>query len=306
MTVADGRSRLALGTVQFGLPYGATNRTGQVPAGEVEAILLAAHEHGVDTLDTAALYGESETVLGRALQAQQHLSFRIVTKTAKRLDLTSATLVQDAVRRDLEASLVRLGCARVHAILAHDSAEVLGPFGEARWRALSDARDEGLVERIGLSVYSGEDVDTALARLDPDLIQAPFNALDRRLIAGGQLGRLAASRTALHVRSVFLQGLLLQPAHDIEPRFAALAPHLVALDRLGDAQGVSRLALLMALVLEHESIERLVLGVTSAAEFAEIAAAEKAGLEGLGELEYTLAEPLNEAILNPSQWHLLP
>ena len=298
-------SRIALGTVQFGLLYGATNQTGQVPAAQVEAILAAAAAHGVDTLDTAALYGDSETVLGRALEGKRQ-AFRIVTKSAKRLDSTTGTMARDAIRRDLELSLTRLGQPSLHALLAHDPAELLGQHGDARWRAFNDARAEGLIERIGLSVYSGQDIDRALKLLAPDLIQAPFNALDQRLLAGGQLARIAASGTALHVRSVFLQGLLLQPTEAIEPRFAALTPHLKALDHLAAAHSLSRLALLLALVLSQPGVERLVLGVTTAREFGEIAVAEQAALAVKDALRYVSDEPLDETMLNPAQWHLLP
>lgn len=56
--------RLALGTAQFGMRYGVANRVGQVPAGEARRILERARTAGMDTLDTAAAYGASETLLG--------------------------------------------------------------------------------------------------------------------------------------------------------------------------------------------------------------------------------------------------
>ena len=60
-------SRLALGTVQFGLPYGVANRSGQPPFKVARDILACAIEVGVTVLETAEGYGESEAVLGRAL-----------------------------------------------------------------------------------------------------------------------------------------------------------------------------------------------------------------------------------------------
>ena len=56
--------KLALGTVQFGLPYGITNQQGQVPSDEVARMLKLAAASGIDTLDTASTYGTSESVLG--------------------------------------------------------------------------------------------------------------------------------------------------------------------------------------------------------------------------------------------------
>ena len=56
--------KLALGTVQFGVPYGVANSTGQVPESEGSSILSYARTLGIDTLDTAIAYGESERRLG--------------------------------------------------------------------------------------------------------------------------------------------------------------------------------------------------------------------------------------------------
>ena len=59
--------KLGLGTAQFGLDYGVSNRNGKTPASEVAAILRAALAHGIEVLDTAPLYGDSEASLGQAL-----------------------------------------------------------------------------------------------------------------------------------------------------------------------------------------------------------------------------------------------
>ena len=56
--------QLCLGTVQFGLPYGITNQTGQVPEKEVRSILALAASSGISLLDTAQAYGNAESVLG--------------------------------------------------------------------------------------------------------------------------------------------------------------------------------------------------------------------------------------------------
>ena len=56
---------LALGAVQFGLPYGISNSTGQVTLNAAESIISYATSKGIDTIDTAILYGDSETCLGK-------------------------------------------------------------------------------------------------------------------------------------------------------------------------------------------------------------------------------------------------
>lgn len=69
-------SKLALGTVQFGLEYGINNQAGQVSPEAIARILSECRLHGVDTLDTARTYGTSEAVLGQ----QDLTGLRVVTK----------------------------------------------------------------------------------------------------------------------------------------------------------------------------------------------------------------------------------
>src|SRR4051812_32345862 len=111
--------RFALGTVQFGLDYGISNRTGRVSESAAVSIVEHAFSRGVDTLDTAVGYGCSENVLGRLLAGSQHHP-RIVSKFPKG---TSA----ETLGATLQGSLSRLGQRALHAYLAHDSASLADP-----------------------------------------------------------------------------------------------------------------------------------------------------------------------------------
>ena len=56
--------RLALGSAQFGLKYGVANKVGRPTCREIKRIIATAKNAGIDTLDTAVSYGESERILG--------------------------------------------------------------------------------------------------------------------------------------------------------------------------------------------------------------------------------------------------
>ena len=68
--------KIALGTAQFGLPYGLANKSGQVSIKEGELLLEAAKRFGINTLDTAIAYGVSEKRLGEIGVAD----WRIISK----------------------------------------------------------------------------------------------------------------------------------------------------------------------------------------------------------------------------------
>lgn len=256
--------KLALGTVQFGLDYGVTGGV-QVGPGEIGRILGMARAGGMDTLDTAVAYGTAEQALGAAgLDPGWH----IVTKLPPVPDDTAG--VDDWARAQIDGSLARLGRTCVDAVLLHRTADLWGPHGAALADALHGLKRDGLARRVGVSIYEPEDLDALAGIFTPDLVQVPFNALDRRLENSGWADRLAGQGTAVHLRSVFLQGLLLTRPEALPPRFAAHRPVFDAWWAHLDRAGVSPLAGALGAALSRSWAERVVIGVDSAAQLQQI------------------------------------
>jgi aryl-alcohol dehydrogenase-like predicted oxidoreductase len=298
--VSEAQARLAIGTAQFGSAYGITNRTGQVSETEAAAILDVAAANGIDTIDTARLYGESEEVIGRVPASA---NFRIVTKTPK---LTRARADEEAVdqlRAGFAASLKALQRRRVYGLLVHDAGDLLGAVGPDLWCAMQELKAAGLVEKIGVSVYDGEQIDRICDRFPVEIVQVPFNALDRRLADAGQLQRLSSAGIEIHARSLFLQGLLLAPRQEIPERFAPVRAAVERLDAAFSLLGMSRLEGMLAIALAHAEIARFVVGVTSVDELTGIVAAAKRG-DFAEPLDIDLP-PIDEIYLDPSRWHEL-
>jgi aryl-alcohol dehydrogenase-like predicted oxidoreductase len=250
--------RLGLGTAQFGLDYGITNDRGRSPENEVSAILETAARQGVLMLDTAPAYGEAETVLGRTLPSPS--PFTIVTKTPKIAGLSVDEAVAH-VDSTFRQSLTALNRPRVDGLLAHDADDLCGPAGAAIWTRMCALREEGLVGKLGVSVYTGAQIDAVLERYPIDVIQVPFNALDHRLVESGHLERLARLGIEIHARSIFLQGLLVSPG-----RLPATCPDDIRdhLSRLWDAWGQAGLSPLEGALAEgiHQpELSVLVIGV---------------------------------------------
>jgi aryl-alcohol dehydrogenase-like predicted oxidoreductase len=295
-------NRIALGTAQFGLDYGITNQAGRVPEEQARDILNWATSAGVDTIDTAHGYGDSEAVIGRALLDPSIV--RIVTKTPHLGSASSAAEAAQVTKRAFAASLGRLNRTNVAALLVHNAEDLLGRFGDVVWEQLEGFKAHGQVERIGVSVYEGSQVDALVERFALDIVQLPYNALDQRLLDGGQLRELAERGIEVHARSLFLQGLLLQPSEAIPRRFAALQPAMVEFDRAFGAQGLSRLEGLLADAFQHPEISCVVCGVTRLEELkAIVSAAERAS--DLGKLSRPSLPRLEPVYLDPSRWEEL-
>jgi aryl-alcohol dehydrogenase-like predicted oxidoreductase len=293
-----GAARLALGTVQFGLPYGVANTQGQVSYEQAEAMIGAMRRAGIDTIDTAIAYGEAETVLGRIGIS----GFRVVSKVPALCEPGRA--VDDWVVAHVEASLERLRVPRLDGLMLHAPDDLLGPHGAALARGLQRAQDAGLAERIGLSLYSPEQLATLVDRLPLEILQIPFNVFDRRFVETGWLDRLVAEDVEVHARSVFLQGLLLMSPDLIPSKFAPFRSFIdgwhawLASDA---AAGKSALQICLSHVASYAGISRLVVGAESLAQLRDIIdAISTAPLRAPESLASSAA-----SLINPAQWKTL-
>jgi len=259
--------KLALGTVQFGIDYGVANTRGKVSTNELRRILDLAKRDGIDTLDTAVSYGDSEQRLGQVGVG----SFRIISKIppipAAQVDL------RDFVEAALNSSLQRLKVDRLDGLLIHKSSDLLGPRGDEIYSALCAVKDSGLVNKIGISIYAPEELDKCISRYAFDLVQAPYNILDQRLEQTGWLERLKKQKTIVHTRSVFLQGLLLMKAGQRPEMFSRWSSVWNNLDAWFSEQGLTRLEGSLGMVMANSKIDRVIVGVDSYAQLSEIIAA---------------------------------
>lgn len=276
--------KLGLGTVQFGQAYGVSNQRGQVPKDEAVDILDRAAKAGIRLLDTAANYGEAETVLA----SLDTSPFRIVTKTinlSHGLDQVIARARQSAIS------------LKADTLLVHAANDLKGAEGEAFWTALRRLKDEGVFRKIGISVYVADDPVFLAERFRPDVMQTPFSLLDQRLMADGTLGRLQTLGVEVHARSLFLQGLLF--LEKLPDKLQHAAPHLAHVRKTLKDANLTPLAAALGFVLSRPEIAFGLVGVTSSKELGEIIAAAQRPLPQLDWASFALKD---ELVLTPSLW----
>ena len=288
-------NRLALGTVQFGLPYGIANQVGQVTRPEAKAMLQLASASGIDTLDTATAYGDSERCLGE-LGTE---GLKLVTKLPAVPD--DCADVSAWVQRQVSASLSRLGVNAVYGVLLHKSEQLLGPQGDELFQALQTLADNGQVRKVGVSIYSPSELVELIPHYHFDLVQAPFNLVDRRLYSTGWMQRLKDEGIEVHIRSVFLQGLLLMARADIPDKFLPWGDLWQTWHRwLADHNG-SAVQACLAFPLSFPEIDRVVVGADSVNQLAQIVSASNS--QPISELPDLECE--DESLINPANWSIL-
>lgn len=291
-----GLQKLALGTAQFGSDYGITNSSGQVRQEEVQKILNLARTAGLNTLDTAINYGDCESILGCCGVD----GYRIMSK----LPPIPGDIVNPSawMREEVEKSLERLGIPSLPVLLLHRPTQLLESHGSSIAEGLEALRASGSVERIGISIYAPEELDVLWEIFGAfDVVQAPLNILDRRLLSSGWLDQLNRQNVEIHARSIFLQGLLLLAAEDRPEWVWQWADLWDRWDNWLQENGKSALQACIAFPLNLDGISKVIVGVDSEEQLKQIlrAATQRLILEP-PQLESECVE-----LIDPRSWPVI-
>jgi aryl-alcohol dehydrogenase-like predicted oxidoreductase len=283
---------LALGTVQFGMDYGISNSYGRVAFQEVCSILQHARECGIDTLDTAIAYGESESVLGRVGVEQ----WKTITKLpAVPKDCKDVTRW---VNDQLLQSLNRLRVSRLYGVLLHRPSQLLERIGPALYDALQGVQSSGTTNKIGVSVYNPAELDILLNAYSFGLVQVPLNILDRRMVESGLLKYLSGSGVEVHARSAFLQGLLLTETDQRPVRFNLWRKTWEIWDGWLKMAGVTPLQACLRYFNGLPHIDRVLVGVETTSQLNQVLCAREGNLTSLPEFKNLE----DERLINPANW----
>ena len=204
---------------------------------------------------------------------------------------------------DLDCSLKRLRRDRIHGLLLHRSSALTGPGGEQIYAELVRLRESGRIRRFGVSIYDSRELDAILGRYEIDLIQAPLNVFDQRLLDDGMLRRLKALGVEIHTRSVFLQGLLLMEPGQLEGPLAKYRERLSAFRECCRSMHVTTVEAALGFVQAVAEVDVMLVGVVCRSHLEEIVAASRVNLDVDRLREFACSD---EVLINPSQWPQRP
>ena len=242
----NNASKIVLGTVQFGCQYG-INSAGRPNEDEVRHILQKAADAGIAKLDTSSAYGDSESVLGNCIPADAN--FRIISKYPKS---------DVSVREMFVGSLERLKVKKLYGYLLHHF-EVYRN-NNAVWNEFLALKQEGLVEKIGFSLYTTDELELLLQNDVPfDLLQVPYNIFDRQFEPYVPI--LKGRGVEIHVRSTFLQGLFFMNREALPDKLQPLKPYLLQLDEYAQSMKMSVAEVALNHNLQNPAIDGVLIGV---------------------------------------------
>lgn len=288
-------SKLAIGSANFGLDYGLANSHGKISETELKNILVLAEVAGIEVIDTAPFYGDSEARLGTFCSDNR---FKMVTKIRYNLENDFA---KKSVSRLVGQSRKRLNQTRLYAVMLHQPEILLTDYGNVIIKELLMLKERDIISKIGVSIYSPDILDKILKRLRLDIVQAPFNIFDQQIVSSGWSDKLKAGGVEIHTRSVFLQGLLLLRHSSLKNYFTRNWP-----DQFSDwykflkDKEVDALQIALNFALKQDWIDKVVVGVDSGAQLRSLVEIEESSMS----LDFPKLECDDPNLINPSNWNL--
>ncbi|MRR14021.1 aldo/keto reductase [archaeon] len=241
------------------MPYGIANKSGRPDLKTAVEIIDTAWNSGIREFDTAQAYGESEAVLGKALTSLGLWNqCRIITKPDPKMDPRQPELLKESLR----GSLTRLNILSLYGFMLHRE-EWIDSLDDGLGELLQELVCDGMVQHIGVSLYSPRRAHQAISCGIFDMIQVPANILDRRFLSEGIFEKDVNRGMQIYVRSVFLQGLLLMEGDAIPENMVFARDVIISLEELCRQYDVDRRQVALGYVRQKYPDAKIVFGAES-------------------------------------------
>lgn len=283
-------SKLILGTAQFGDKYGILNNSGALSDEEIQLMAKLALDSNVHLFDTSPFYGNAEERIRELVSPLGEVS--VITKFALPEDeaSVSASIFSDRFET--------LSPVPVAGLLFHRVEDLRDSRLSDAWDLLKQAQKEGKVSKIGASIYGPDDLKIALTTLQGiNLLQIPGSVIDQRLLNDPLLQEFHSAGGTIHVRSAYLQGLLLSEPGSLPDEFKELVPALEALRQYAYANDTTLPSLLLGFLKNHPLVDGVVVGALSQDEFRDTLTAWESAVSP----QVTLPQ-ISTGILDPRLW----
>jgi aryl-alcohol dehydrogenase-like predicted oxidoreductase len=289
--------KIAIGAAQFGMDYGISNIHGKTSQLEALRILKYAKNNGINYIDTASKYGDSEKTIGSIVEQNK---YNIITKTPA---FHEENFIRNThsidLKKSFKNSLNLLNHTNIYGLLAHSCDDLLKPGGDLLFEEMQRLKLQGIVDKIGVSAYSSYQIEAILDRYTIDLIQLPLNIIDQNILYDGSLLKLKEKGVEIHVRSVFLQGLLLMPLVKLPKYFSAIKPKLKKFHSYANSLSLSSLELAIAFVNNIDQVDKVVVGFNTLEQLKEVFLASKVVINPMDFSDLSINDI---RFTNPSMW----
>lgn len=294
-------SNFGLGTVQFGLDYGFTKRKTQ---DEVNDILNVAVDNGINLIDTAREYGDSEEKIG-IFNKEFDNDFVIATKLSliNDLDNLSYSFLKNHIRKSVNDSLYNLNIDNIPILQLHQVDMELYNNSDF-WSCIEDIKQDKLIDNFGVSVYDTNDTQFLLDNHGDiiDYIQIPYNIFDRRF--DSIFEQIKINNIDVISRSTFLKGIIPASVENVPTELNDIIPYKLKLESISADIGVNVDELATLFVYYNKNISSTIFGVNSPEELKNNIDTIKHFDESiLNEIDFNELSISEVKLIDPRQWN---
>ena len=288
------KSKLILGTVQFGKKYG-INSFGRPNNEHIFSILNCAFKNKIRTLDTAEDYGESQKIIGKFIKKNPKKNFKIISKLSSKKKIKKNELYDRICKCTEIMNVKKLDSFMIHDYKSFKKKNFLS-------EEIVEVKNLGQIDKIGISLYDNKSIYDIIENYPFfDFIQIPFNLLDNESKRGKVIDLSISKKIKVHVRSVFLQGLFFKNISELDSSLSKLKPYLITLDRISKKNSLKLYELALKYVLSKKFIDKIVIGVDTIEQFKKnIKVLSNKNKVPIQEIEKI--NVLENKLLNPTNW----
>ena len=285
--------KLMIGTAQFDRSYGIANKTGKMSREEIKEILKLAAENKIEYLDTGNDYGNSERIIGEISQ-ELNTNFKVFTKLHFDFEKNS---INDA-KNEIIKSVNKLN-NKISGLLIHNPKYLLTSKSDDIMSMLLNFKNSGTIKKIGVSAGTIDQVKNIINKYSIDVVQLPTNILDQRFLQSGLIDLMREKNIEIHIRSVFLQGLLLMKKEDMPKYFQELNLDLIYATIKEKNISMIKLALEYAKSL---NIDRIIIGIDNKNHLMSIIKEYNKSFDN--DIDFNNFCTSDERFINPANWNV--
>lgn len=287
-------NKLILGTVQMGLDYGINNSSGKISLENSCTILSKAFELGIDTLDTAEAYGNAHQIIGNFHLFNPEIKFKVITKVPH-------DVVALEIEQKIKTYIKDLNVDYLEVLMFHsfDSYEK----NRSIIAVLKNLKNHGIINHIGVSVYTNNQIEVLLSDDNVTVVQMPFNMLDNESIRGDLMHKMKAKGKVIHTRSAFLQGLFFKEQFENNSITQKLSNELIAIKNISKEENTSISNLALCYCLNQKNIDQVLIGVDSVNQLIDNMKAVDYKMNHDTLIKINALKVDNTDLLNPSLWN---
>ena len=293
--------KICIGTAQLGMKYGLASNFSKMEFNEFSKIISAAYKEKIKFIDTACNYGNSEKLIGKKIINKKYKdSFKVITKIDN-LRSVSSNLIYKHIENKILNSLKNLKVKKLYAILLHDIRDMESKKIDEIFKSLEKIKKKGLVKKIGFSAYYTKDVRKYIGKFNFDIIQFPFNVFDQRILNKDIQEFIKLKKIEVHIRSIFLQGILLLPKNKIPKKLYLKNPVIEKWIKVLDNKRLDPVDACLNFILKYKFYSRVVIGFDDYSQFKQVTKKYLDNKKMKTHINFRKFK-VNNNLINPSKW----